>query len=86
MSVVINISTAVDKRNAVIFEKVSKLVFIHTEINNLELNLSRLQEEFKAAFKQRLYPEMLSISRNIYDFSIKLDEYRKLEQLVLQNK
>lgn len=83
---VVSMAGAVAKRNERISEKVSYLANIHCEINNLELNLVRLQEDFRKAFQVRSYSEMLNISREICDFSIKLDGYKKLEQLVLQNK
>lgn len=83
---VVSMSAAIARRNECISYKVSKLANIHCEINNLELNLIKLHEDFKTAFQVRSYPEMLSISRNIYDFSMKLDGYKKLEQLVLQDK
>lgn len=83
---VVSMSGAVAKRNNRISEKVSQLANIHCEINSLELNIARLHREFASAFHLRSYPEMLSISRQIYDFSIKLDGFKRLELLVLQNK
>ena len=86
VNTVINIDAVRAAKDKATSEKVSKIVFIHNEINRLEDELKRLQIEFKLAFNRSSYPLMLIISRKMYDFSIKLDGYKKYEQLVLQNK
>lgn len=86
VNTVINIDAVRAAKDKATSEKVSKIVFIHNEINRLEDELKRLQIEFKLALNNSSYPLMLVISRKIYDFSIKLDGYKKYEQLVLQNK
>lgn len=74
------------EKNKATSEKVSKLAFIHNQINILEDNLTTLEQEFKKAFSKRSYFEMGYLSRQIYDHCIKLSGFRKYEQLVINDK
>ena len=77
---------SVAKRDNRISDKVSKLAFIHNQINDFEFKLRIHQADFCNAFKNNSYEEMLDSSRKIYENCTKLAGYREYEKLVVNNK